>query len=102
MSHIEISQSTKLSKAECLKIVSQFFESSEDLKKWDPDIKCTMDLPSGEGAITGKQFKAKLQVLDLNGLTNLIIKVELPFLLRPLKGKIQALIEKQLQKHLFS
>jgi hypothetical protein len=92
-----IEKTSELSAQDAFRTVHAFLSDDKDLRKLDPHYRCQFD----EGALTviakGKQFEAKLKVVDAET-TRVILEVSLPWPLTPIKG----LVEKSLRNKLAS
>lgn len=80
--------------------IKNFLENADDLKKIDANIVCSFEEASLKGQAKGKQFKADISVQNKGTNSVVSIEVEIPFLLTPLKGKIQEILERKIKKAL--
>ncbi len=80
--------------------VQQVLSKGDDLKKFDPNIKCSFDAATKTCQIKGAQFKADLKVAPQGKGSHILVTVDLPFLLMPFKGKISESLIKLFEKHL--
>ncbi len=96
MPAIKVSSETKLSPKECFDRISNLFENDKDLRKLDPQLKCTFDEKSLSGTAQGSQFKAQMQVQPSKEGSSVEINVDLPFHLALVKGMVQKTLEKKL------
>jgi len=85
---------------ETYKKIKHFLENADDLKKIDSNIVCNFEDSKLKGQAKGKQFKAEISVQKGNPQCIVCIEVEIPFLLTPLKGKIQESLERKIKKAL--
>ena len=100
MPKISIDHNSSLQASESYEKIKEFFENDQDLRKLDPKMKATYDDKTRTGKVTGSQFKADLSV-DENGPGSVVkLRVDLPLLLTPFKGKVEETLQKKLKKYL--
>ena len=80
--------------------VKDFFEKSDEIKKYDPKVQCTFNDSNFSCELKGSQFKGDFKVSQAGQGSQIKINIDLPFLLTPLKGIIQESLSKMLKKHL--
>ncbi len=85
---------------ETFKKIKNFLENADDLKKIDSNIVCQFEDSTLKGSAKGKQFKAEISVQETSPHCTVMVEVEIPFLLSPLKGKIQESLERKIKKAL--
>lgn len=100
MPRISIQHQTSKSVADAFTQIRNFFETDGDIKKLDPNMQISLNEQGTSGEAKGSQFSAQFAVKDGSGGALVDVTVDLPFLLTPLKGKIQETIEKKLKKYL--
>jgi hypothetical protein len=100
MPKFKVETPSSLSAKETYSRIKDFLESGEDLKKIDANIVCTFEDSKMKGLAKGKQFKAEITILQGNPECTVSVEVEIPFLLSPLKGKIQESLQRKLKKAL--
>lgn len=71
-----------------------------ELNKFDSKIQCNFNDSQHHCQINGSQFKAEVHVKSVSQGSQVSITVDLPFLLTPIKGKVQESLAKMLTKHL--
>jgi hypothetical protein len=100
MPKITVEHASELSPTEAFTKLKAFFQNDADIRRLDPKLQCTFQDAAMTGHATGSQFKADLSVKPKASGSAVAVIVDLPFLLTPLKGKIQETIERKLAKHL--
>jgi hypothetical protein len=100
MPKINVEHSSDLSPADAFDKLKTFFQNDADIRRLDPKLQCTFQDTSMTGQATGSQFKADLSVKEKSAGSIVAVIVDLPFILTPLKGKIQDTIQRKLAKHL--
>jgi hypothetical protein len=93
MPKVSIEKSTSSSAKDTFGKIKSFFENDADIKKIDASVKTEFSDATMTGKATGSQFKADVAVTSQGTGSTVKITVDLPFLLTPLKGKIQEMIE---------
>lgn len=100
MPKVNVEHKSSVPLSEAMGKIKHFFENDQDIRRFDPKIKCHFPEGKTEGKVSGNQFKADISVSgDAKG-TNILVIVDLPLILTPLKGKVEELIKKKLGKHL--
>lgn len=100
MPKINVAHETRMTADEAFKKIKDFFETDQDLKKLDPNMKMSFAEGDLSGKATASQFSAAISVKP-NGNGSLVsVMVDLPLLLSPFKGKVQETLEKKLKKYL--
>lgn len=100
MPKFKVETTSSLSAKEAFGKIKNFLETTEDLKKIDPQIVCSFEDSKMKGSAKGKQFKADISVHENSPNCLVSVEVEIPFLLSPLKGKIQESLERKIKKAL--
>jgi hypothetical protein len=100
MPKVSVDHSCTANADEAFKKIKQFFETDQDLKKLDPNIKCSFKEGDMSGKVTANQFSANIAVKPDGGGSLVSVIVDLPLLLSPFKGKVQETLEKKLKKYL--
>lgn len=100
MPKVKVEHSCKLSANDAFLKLKSFFEVDQDIKRLDPKLQCQFTDSSMTGLATGSQFKADLAVKASAEGSLVSVIVDLPFILTPIKGKIQETIQRKLAKHL--
>lgn len=100
MPKISIDHQTNLPPSEAFQRIKNFFEKEEDIRRLDPNMKCTFAEDKMTGQAKGSQFKADVSVLAQGSGSKVSVVVDLPLLLSPFKGKIQETVQRKLSKHL--
>lgn len=80
--------------------LKDFFEKTDEIKKYDPKVECKFNDPARSCDLKGSQFKGDFKVVESKGGSQVTINIDLPFLLTPLKGTIQDSLLKMLKKHI--
>jgi len=99
MPKVSIEHSTNLAPKEAFQKIKTFFETDQDIRRFDPKMKCDFSEAGLSGKATGSQFKADIAVTSQGQGSKIGVNVELPFLLAPFKGKVQETIQKKLSKY---
>lgn len=100
MPKFKVETPSTLTPKETFSKIKTFLENADDLKKIDANIVCTFEDSKLKGLAKGKQFKAEISVLPGDSDCMVSVEVEIPFLLTPLKGKIQESLQRKLKKAL--
>jgi hypothetical protein len=98
MPKLDIEKSLTVDASEAFTKLKNFLETDPDLRKMDSAYQCTFDDSQKSGEAKGKQFKATLRVEPAGSGSKVAIGVDLPFLLTPLKGTIEASLRKKLDR----
>ncbi len=77
--------------------VKTFLDTDADIKKLDPGAKITYNEQLLTGNAKGSKFDAEIKVLSRENGAKVEIEVSLPMLLIPIKGMVQASIQKKLK-----
>lgn len=80
------------------KKIKKFLNSENDFKKFDPQVSCTFDEADRSCSIKGSQFTAQITAVEKKNKTNVEVEIEIPFALVLFKGKIQEIVEKNINK----
>jgi hypothetical protein len=97
MPKFTVSHKTAMNQQEAFGKIKNYFETSDDFKKFDPNMTCQFDASKFSGVAKGSQFECALRV-EGNGPSEVILDVSIPFLLSPFKGKITETLERRLNK----
>lgn len=100
MPKVSIDHKTTLPADEAFQKIKTFFESDQDIRKFDANMKSQFSESSFSGRVQGSQFKADIQVSSSSQGSSISVIVDLPLLLSPFKNKIQEMITKKLSKYL--
>lgn len=100
MPKFNVETTSSLSAKETFTKIKNFLETTDDLKKIDPNIICTYEDSKLKCLAKGKQFKAEISILENSPQSKVSVEIEIPLLLSPLKGKIQESLQKKLKKAL--
>ncbi len=76
--------------------VKNFLDNDAEIKKLDPAVKITYNEQQMTGTAKGSKFDAEIKVLSKDSGAKVEIEVSLPMLLTPVKGMVQASIQKKL------
>lgn len=104
MPKVSISHKSSLLAKDAFSKIKNFFENDEDIRRFDPKMKCEFTDQKMTGKATGSQFKADISVSpqeasqETGSLVSVVI--DLPLLMTPFKGKVQEIIQKKLNKYL--
>ncbi|MBL7544955.1 MAG: polyhydroxyalkanoic acid system family protein [Bdellovibrionaceae bacterium] len=79
--------------------LKDFFEKTDEIKKYDPKVQCLFNDSNRTCDLKGSQFKGDFKVAEAAQGSQVTINIDLPFLLSPLKGKIEETLLKMLKKH---
>lgn len=99
MPKVSIEHATNLAPKEAFQKIKTFFETDQDIRRFDPNMKCEFNESAMAGKASGSQFKAAIAVTSQGQGSKIDVNVELPFLLAPFKGKVQETIQKKLSKY---
>ena len=100
MPKISIDHNSSLQAPESFEKIKTFFENDQDLRKLDPKMKADYDDKARKGKVTGSQFKAEVSVEESGTGSVVKLRVDLPLMLTPFKGKVQETLERKLKKYL--
>lgn len=100
MPKFKVEHKNNLSPEIAFKKVKHLLVEGDDLKKYDPGLKCDFNDGKMSCQIKGSQFSAQLSIQSESKGSNVVIDVDLPLLLSPFKGKVQELLGKILAKNL--
>lgn len=98
MPKFNVEHKTKKSSAEAFTQLKAFFAGENDIRRFDPKLTCTFDDGDKKLNVKGSQFSAQVNVVEQDPGAKLVINVEIPFLLTPLKGKIEETLKKSLSR----
>lgn len=100
MPKITVNHDTQCSPDEAFEKIKKFFETDQDIRKIDPNIKIAFADAEKTGKATASQFKADIAVKPTAKGAQVSVLVDLPLMLTPFKGKVQETLEKKLKKYL--
>lgn len=80
--------------------IKEFLSQDQDIRRFDSKLSCDFNDSDMSCKLNGSQFKADVKVADNSGGSKVVIVVDLPLLLTPLKGKVQETLQKKLTKYL--
>jgi hypothetical protein len=100
MPKISVNHASQEAASDAFEKIKKFFETDQDIRKIDPNIKVTFTDEKMQGKATASQFSAVFDVKAEGSGSKVAVVVELPFLLTPFKGKVQETLEKKLKKYL--
>jgi len=100
MPKVKIAHNCDLPPAESFEKVKHMLENDSTLQNFDSSLQCQFDDSCQQGEIKGKQFQAKVDVSETPSGSHVVITVDLPFLLTPIKGQIKGTVAKKLLKEL--
>ena len=100
MPKVKVEYQSKHSAKDSFSKVRGFLENDPDLRKLDKGYVCTFNDSRLSGEAKGKQFSAVLTVADQSGGAKVVIEVDLPLLLTPIKGMVQSTLEGKLRSTL--
>ena len=100
MPKVKVESQSGLGQAEAYKRIKTLLESDTDLQKLDSSCKFTFDDAGQTGSGKGSKFSAQMKVSGAGAGSNVMIEVDLPLLLTPIKGMVQSTLEKKLQQAL--
>jgi hypothetical protein len=98
MPKFNVEYTTEKSATEAFAQVKTFFAGENDIRRFDPKLACSFDEKLLKCTVKGSQFSALVDVIEHKAGAKLNIQVEIPFLLTPLKGKIEDSLKKSLSK----
>ena len=96
MPKFKVECDSKHSSAETFGKVKSFLDNDAEIKKLDPSVKITYNESQMTGSAKGSKFDAEIKVLGKGSGAQVEIEVSLPMLLTPIKGMVQASIQKKL------
>lgn len=100
MPKVTVNHQTEVPADEAFERIKNFFETDQDIRKIDPNIRITFTDTSKTGKVTASQFSGEFSVKPGSGGSTVSVLIDLPFLLTPFKGKVQETLEKKLKKYL--
>lgn len=99
MPKIEIKKSTNFSAKATFDKVESFLKDDPDLRKMDSSYQCQFDSAKLTGNLKGKQFEGQFHIQEIaTSSSQVIITVQIPLLLTPLKGAIESTLNKKLDR----
>lgn len=100
MPKFKVETPSSLNPNETFSKIKTYLETTDDLKKIDPNIICSFEDSKRKGLAKGKQFKADISVIEGASDCLVSVEIEIPLLLSPFKGQIQESLQKKLKKAL--
>lgn len=100
MPKFSVQHQTQLPKTETYTKIKNFFGSETELAKLAPGAKAQFTDSSSSCKITGTGFSADVEIKDASGGSQVLVQVDLGFLLTPLKSKVEEVLKKKLAQHL--
>lgn len=100
MPKINIDHASSLTPAEAYIKIRKFFETDQDIRRLDPNLKCEFAESAMTGKASGNQFKMDFSVKNQGPGSLISVMVDLPLMLTPFKGKVQETIQKKLGQYL--
>jgi hypothetical protein len=100
MPKISVDHKTSTEASSALEKIKNFFETDPDLKKIDPKMSAKFDEKNLSGKVTSSQFKADISIKAAQAGALVSVIVDLPLLLTPIKGKVEEILRKKLNKYL--
>ena len=80
--------------------IKEFLANDQDIRRFDPKIKCDFDDSAMSCKMNGAQFKADMNVAANGAGSKISVTVDLPLMLTPFKGKVTETLQKKLAKYL--
>lgn len=81
-------------------MIKGFLSKEDELKRFDAKAQVSFNDGTKAASIKGSQFQAEMKVSAEGEKSQVVVTVDLPFLLTPFKGKVQEGIMKMLTRHL--
>jgi hypothetical protein len=100
MPKINIDHPCSLAPTEAYSKIKNFFETDQDIRRLDPNLKCEFTESSMTGRAFGNQFKMDFTVKNQGPGSVISVVVDLPLMLTPFKAKVQETIQRKLGKYL--
>ncbi len=100
MPKVKVESKSELSQKEAFVRIKALLENDADLQKMDSSCKFTFDDAGQTGKGKGSKFSAEMKVSAAGTGSNVMIEIDLPLMLTPIKGMVQSTLEKKLQKAL--
>lgn len=100
MPKVTIDHKSQLGAQEAFVKIKTFFETDQDIRRFDPKMHCSFNDSSMTGKANGSQFKADISVKGESTGSMIQVVVDLPLLMAPFKTKVQEVITKKLSKYL--
>ncbi len=100
MPKVSIDHNTQMTAADAFNKIKTFFETDQDIRRFDSNMKCEFTDAKLTGKAHGSQFKADIAVVANGTGSTIKVVVDLPLLLAPFKGKVQETIQRKLGKYL--
>ncbi|MEZ0392362.1 MAG: polyhydroxyalkanoic acid system family protein [Pseudobdellovibrionaceae bacterium] len=100
MPKVTIDHASNLSANDAFAKIKTFFETDQDIRRFDPKMSCQFSESSMTGRAAGSQFKADIAVKNQGPGSLVQVIIDLPLMLTPFKGKVQETIQKKLNQYL--
>ncbi len=100
MPKVAVESQTPLAADEAFRRLQTLLESDADLKKLDPSCSFQFNPGQRKGQAQAKMFKATLAVSEHGTGSKVVVEVDLPLMLTPAKGMVQATLERKIGKAL--
>lgn len=100
MPKFTVNHNTNLKPTEAYIKAKAILEKGDELKKYDPSLKCHFDDAGKSCEIKGRMFSAQLKVSETDQGSKVSIDVDLPLLLAAFKSKVQDSLSRLMSKHL--
>ncbi|MCS6838812.1 MAG: polyhydroxyalkanoic acid system family protein [Bdellovibrionaceae bacterium] len=91
---------TKKDPIEAFELLCQVLERGDEITKFDAHATWKKKENTLSGIVSGKQFRAHVEVQPDSQGSNVIFKIEVGLLLMPLKGKISEILTRKLEKYI--
>lgn len=96
MAEFSVQKTISMPLADVKTKLNHLMDEAGDLKKYDSSLQ--IDWKENGAHVSGKVFTGDVSLTDQGGSTLVNITVKVSFLLTPLKGKIKATIEKEIDR----
>ena len=100
MPKLNFNHNTTKNPKDVYSMIKKFFDNDSDIKRLDANIQCQLNDQDLSGKVKGSVISADFKVTPIETGSKLDISVDLPFIMTPLKGKVQETIQKKLDKYL--
>lgn len=100
MPKLNFNHTTTKNSKDVFSMIKKFFESDADIRRFDSNIQCQLNDQEMSGKVKGSVISADFKVTAVNTGSKLDITIDIPFIMTPLKGKVQETIQKKLDKYL--
>lgn len=100
MPKFTVDHKTQQDASQAFETIKTLLSKENELKRFDANAQINFDDAGKSASIKGSQFKAEMKVNSAGPGSQVVVTVDLPFLLTPFKGKVTETIQKMLSKHL--